>query len=272
MTQPRIRRRTRPTSGGFMDQTPKDLADMHEAHALAEASRVDEIVAKYTGSAINLEEAFPEPPEAPPAHVALRGAVRNPYSDVAYQRPDPAQAEALAAENAYRREHELRLVHRMLMRNATMPQIANALDKALPYVLALRHELERRLAAEAANINVMAHSASSIGFYREVRGIALRNVDAEGMGHRDKARYMTLALAAENNLHRFLQATGFYDSAHMRPQEVDPDGGEDMAVLTGALKALMNPDAYEDAAYDVVFGDDPEDLSTGSPEDHIRVL
>ena len=269
----RTRRRAARKTGGFATLGGEELSDMRAAGELPEASRIDEIVEKYTGTSINLDEAFPEPPPPVPPHAALTGVVRVPESNKAYNRPNPADAEALAAENAYRREHELKVMHRLLMRNATVPQIANALDKSTAYVLALRHELERRLAAEAANLNVMAHSASTLGFYREMRGIALRNVDMENMGHRDKARYMTLAIAAENNMHRFLQVSGFYDGAPMRPQVRDEESHGEMAMLAGALKAMLNPEEYEQQMLDVLDGDDGDAvLPRQDPDEQIRVL
>jgi hypothetical protein len=152
-----------------------------------------------------------------------------------------------------------------------MGQIANALDKPLSYGYALRHELERRMANEASNINLLAHSAASIGFYKEMRGTALRQMDTDGLTHVDKTRYMAVAMAAENNMHKFLQTVGFYEGAPLKPQEVDQDAASDMSLLTSSLRAMMNPDVYEDQMRDVIDGDF-DDVPDAKPEDLIRVI
>lgn len=270
--QPRRRLRGTPKAAQ-RGEAPEKLTQ-HAIEHLADVTRVDEIVQRYTtrGSTVDLAEAFPEPPAPPAHHVLIDNAMRNPDGHASYQRASPVEAEALALEGAYRREHELRVMHRMLLRGASMQQVSNALDKKLGYVYALRRELERRLANEGANIDVKVHSANTMAFYNEVRNKALRAADGERIDDVGKARYLSVALAAENSKHKFLQAAGFYSNAPLRPQETEADDGGDMEVLATALKAMMDPAAYEDAAMEVIKGGDDDNYTGKDPDSEIRVL
>lgn len=266
----RMRRRSERAEGGFWSSDGGDVNGMLEH---APCGRVEELVEKYAGSSVPLDEVFPDPPPPIPPHAALTGATRLPESNRAYNRPNPAEVEALAAEGAYKREAELKLLHRLLLRDATIPQIANALNQSVTYVMALRHELERRHAAEAANLDAMAHSGKTISFYREVRAVALRRADDNQISHMERVRYLSTAITAENSMHKFLQVAGFYDAAPMRPQTPTTPEDDEMSELSKAFRVMLDPDAFLHEMGELIEGEVQPILDEQyDPEQHIRTL
>lgn len=234
---------------------------------MAPMSHIDQLVQRYAGRPIPLDQAFPAPPPPPADHPALDRAVRASSGRLLVAPREPARDHvAVASEEAYRREHMLRTAHRILMRKGTMAQIAAALDITLSEAYRLRDELFRRVRAEGGSIDMVLHAGMTIAFYDEVRAMALRNADLQGTTHVDKARYMTIALGAENSKHRFLQVAGFYDNARLSPRDTDTDDDEGVSLLQGAMRALFDSDADEDVLIDM-----PQQ-GTGDSEGHVDGL
>lgn len=257
------------TAGGFND--PVRGVDDSEVPRLAPITPIDALVQRYAGRPIPLHEAFPEPPPPPADHPALDRAVRASAGRFLIAPREPARDHtAVASEEAYRKEHMLRTAHRMLMRRATMAQIAQALNLTVGEAYRLRDELFRRVRAEGGSIDMVLHAGMTIGFYDEVRAIALRNADLQGTTHTDKARYLTIALGAENSKHRFLQVAGFYDNARLSPQDTEARQDDGVAMLQGAMRALFDPDAEEDELMNIDVQD--RDTTEGHADGMIRVL
>lgn len=254
-----VRRRRRHTRLG-MPSSPKGhrgkglFADpeMHEgnreAMELAPPEPIDQIVSRYagTGSRVPLDEAFPDAPgrlTGNPAADRAASLNANPLSVIA--RDDPGSAFMSDSAQAYQREHDLRMVHRLMLRGAGMPAIATALGCSTEQAYAMRRELYARLRAEAGSIDMLVHTGKTLGFYDEIRTIAMRDATRENISARDKSRLLTVALAAEAGKHRFLQVSGFYDNATLRPADPVSDGDDSMETIRTAMRAMMDPDNYE---------------------------
>lgn len=262
--------RARNRSGGFVTPDP-DIPE-RGIESLAQTTHIDEIVQRYAGRAIPLQDAFPyaAPPEHP--NPALGRAVRASSGQFVIAPDDPTRANMpVDSEAAYRKEHQLNMLHRMMFRKVSTAQMAAGLGISVGEVFKLREELFRRCRQEAGSIDMLVHSGRTIAFYDEIRGTALRSHDANGTTHTEKARYLAIAVAAENSKHKFLQVAGFYDSAKLSPKDMEAtNDNDDMGIITGAMRALFHPDAYE---RDLEASMNHHDLAgAGGMDDPIRVL
>jgi len=276
-TTPRSRPRPRPRVAeaikamgepeGPLHDTPAEAALLRDA-IRSQGMDIDELIEKYAGKAVPLDRAFPSPP--PPVPDPRATAAERPAQALdPYPIPSPSTTPDIGAEGAARREYQLKMLQRLSMRGASLPQIAQALDMNLPDVYRLRSELHRRLEAEAGNVSMLTHLGMALGFYDEIRQQMLRQMDgptnaqqqpgqqpaSAQLSHVDRARYAATALAAENSKHRFLYMAGFYKNAQVQPKPVEPEEQNEMDVLGTALRAMLDPDAYTNEMGEVLEGE-----------------
>lgn len=259
---------------------PRSFAAMEGLYA---RNNIDDLVDRYAGQAVPLDEAFPDAPPPVNPHVALSRPARSALAQEVIPALDPARTRladrAMVADQVYRQEYQFQMMHRMMMRTGSMAQIATALGVTLDEAYTLRRELLRRMADEAGSIDQLEHTGRTMAFYNEVRGNALRSYDqAEPANHVARQRWLALAMAAENNKHRFLQAIGFYDKFNVTPKEdaaMANLGNDDLELLRNAARNLFNPEATEDAMDRLLDRDSGmDDLGAGGGLDgmSVRVL
>lgn len=116
----------------------------------------------------------------------------------------------------YEREYRLQLLHRLLLRNLPLDEIANSLGVSVSTVLRDRKELKERLRAAAKELDIDEMIGNSKGFYEEVQAMAMRAASAQQTPLPMKLAAMRTALASHNDMHRFYQAAGVYDVLRFR--------------------------------------------------------
>lgn len=280
-----VRKRTRRT----FDRV-KSVQSFPGAKKVMPVDDVSSILERYTGKPIPLAQLYPAPPPPVPEEAALRrapsGPARAPMTIDA-----PGRSAQVNTDEAYRRQFQLKTIHKFLLRGASMAQISSVLGLPVAEVHRLKAELYQRIAAEAGGIDLLTYVGRTIAFYDEIKAMSLRGADGvrdwevtrapdgsvvEGTNPNksasmEKARYLMLALAAENNQQRFLERAGFFDHTKLTPKvQSDDEGANAMQVLRQMFNELMDPALTEERMANIVNGD--EYLPGGEDEDPIRVL
>lgn len=245
MKQVRVRKRA--PRVGFQDA--EDVSQIAGSKEHMPADAVESVIERYTGRAIPLDVLYPEPPGPAPKdpHISYDGPAPRrdviPISDPSVGRRD------VLTNRAYQQEARLRMLHRLLMRGASMQQISTSLDVSMSEAYMLRSELFKRISAEARNIDLPTFVGMSMGFYSEVKASALRGYDSgtteSPITHKEKQGYLAIAKAAEDSQNRLLQAAGFFDSVKLHPKAQEAVGEvDDIGDMQRALKMLMDPTAF----------------------------
>lgn len=138
----------------------------------------------------------------------------------------------------YEREYRLKLIHRMLMRNAPLDQIALELGVSVDTVYRDRTELFRRLREASKKLDVHSLVGESVGFYKEVRGMSLRAASASKVPLHIRLAAMRTALIANGNMHNFLEKAGVYDVLQYRAE--DASGDSDIRKFTDMLESIID--------------------------------
>lgn len=125
-----------------------------------------------------------------------------------------AQVGGRASE--YEREYRLGLLHRMLMRNLPLDEIAAQLGVSISTVMRDRTELTTRLREVSKGLDVESLIGNSKGFYEEVQAMAMRAASSSNTPMPMRLAAMRTALASHNDMHRFFQASGVYDVLRFR--------------------------------------------------------
>jgi Trp operon repressor len=116
----------------------------------------------------------------------------------------------------YEREYRLGLLHRMLMRNLPLDEIAAQLGVSVSTVMRDRTELTSRLREVSKTLDVESLIGNSKGFYEEVQAMAMRAASSSQTPLPMRLAAMRTGLAAHNDMHRFFQAAGVYDVLRFR--------------------------------------------------------
>lgn len=230
---------------------------------------IDTIISKYAGKAVPLDVAFPDAPEGTarlPANTSVGDA--GPFAAVGY---------AALTEAAYVRERQLKMMNRMLVRDASMTDIARALGISLDACARLRTELFQRMKDEQSRVDGALHVAEAVGFFNEVRATGMRMSDAAPQGQPaipmvNRQRGLAIALAAQDKKGNFLRMVGLYDTPLVRPSREEAIAEDnELSRIMGMFNALLDPQAYEDntrSMLDVT----PQDVVTRDPSRDIKVL
>lgn len=118
--------------------------------------------------------------------------------------------------SAYEREYRLQLLHRLLLRNLPLDEIATAMGVSVSTVMRDRLELKERLRQTAKELDIDVIIGNAKGFYEEVQAMAMRQASSAQTPIPMRLAAMRTALAAQNDTHRFLQASGVYDVLRFR--------------------------------------------------------
>jgi hypothetical protein len=138
----------------------------------------------------------------------------------------------------YEREYRLGLLHRLLMRNVPLDEIAAQLQISVSQVLRDRRELRERLRSVARDLNIDEMVGHNTGVYEEVVAMALRAASASRNPLPMRLAAMRTALAGQNDMHRFYQAAGVYDVLRFR-RLPGADGASDIQRMLALTEELM---------------------------------
>lgn len=141
--------------------------------------------------------------------------VRNAQNGEDYT-PSNRLATVRSRSSEYEREYRLQLLHRLMLRNLPLDEIATAMGVSVSTVLRDRKELTERLRTVAKELDIEAMIGHSKGFYEEVQAMAMRAASSNQTPLPMKLAAMRTALASHNDMHRFYQAAGVYDVLRFR--------------------------------------------------------
>lgn len=125
-------------------------------------------------------------------------------------------AQVRGRSSEYEREYRLQLLHRLLMRNLPLDEIAANLGVSVSTVIRDRLELKERLRHAAKELDIEVMIGNSKGFYEEVQAMAMRAASNNNTPMPMRLAAMRTALASHNDMHRFFQAAGVYDTLRFR--------------------------------------------------------
>lgn len=130
--------------------------------------------------------------------------------------PQNRLAQVRQRSSDYEREYRLQLLHRLLLRNLPLDEIANSMGVSVSTVMRDRTELKERLRSAAKELDIEAMIGHSKGFYEEVQAMAMRAASTATTPLPMRLAAMRTALASHNDMHRFYQAAGVYDVLRFR--------------------------------------------------------
>lgn len=169
---------------------------------------------------IRLDHAFPHP-AAHPRRMATSFSriVLNPGASGIEPVSEEDTAKVEFHDVEYVTEFRLVVVHRMSLWGAPLGQIGALLGISARHAQRLFDKLTDRLLSEAKQSDIAASVGETLAFYHAVRSECMR-IAAMSTDASIQLNAMEIALTAEADKHRFLQACGFYDHARYVPQTV----------------------------------------------------
>lgn len=159
--------------------------------------------------------------------------------------PQGRMGDVRTRASAYEREYRLKLLHRMLMRQVPLDKIAAELGVSVYTVMRDRKELYARLRDEASTLNMNEIVGSTMGFYNEIQGMALRTASNAKIPMNLRLAAMRTALSSKNDSHRFLQASGVLDVLNFKSGQ--DEAGNDIAALIGLTEKLLSDEEKIDS-------------------------
>lgn len=144
----------------------------------------------------------------------------------------------------YEREYRLKLVHRLLMRQIPLDQIADQLDVSVSTVQRDRSELFRRLKTAAKKLDINILVGDSVGFYNEISAMALRIASNRKTPTSQKLQALRTAAAGRNDMHRFLSTAGVYDALKFKKEK--DSGLSDIEKLMNMTQELLDEDGAQE--------------------------
>lgn len=205
------------TRGGVLDQRDEDYADLEGEQPDLNAA---------------VRQRAPQPPRP-----------RRPQEEDDFT-PRSRMKEVNARGSAYAKEYRLRLLHRMLLRNVPLDEIARELHVSVHTIMRDRRELYRRLRKEASNLDMNEFIGGSLGFYNEVTGMALRVASQKDNPMNSRLAALRTALSSKNDSHRFLQAAGVFDVLSFKASE-DGNSSDLDRLMELTDKILGSDDEFE---------------------------
>lgn len=164
----------------------------------------------------------------------------------------------------YYKEHRLTTMHRLLMRNIPLDQIARQLNISLSTAQKDRAKLKKRLREYAKDLNIDEMIGNQTLLYDEVGGMAMRIATKTG-GEGAVPVAMQLAamrttLASQADKTRFLHATGVFDVLRFRKADTG-EAQSDIQLLMDETRRMM-AGLFDDS----LDGFEPMDLNSVEPE------
>jgi Trp operon repressor len=153
---------------------------------------------------------------------------------------------AMAGSASYAKEYRMGLLHRLLMRNVPLDQIAQQLQVSISTVEKDRAELKRRLREAAKELNIDEMIGNQTAIYEEMSGMSLRIASSNSTPTAMKLAAIRTALAANADKSRFHNVAGVFDVLRFRRGEDSSDVSDVQRLLeqTGQLlEELQQPEA-----------------------------
>ncbi len=175
--------------------------------------------------------------------------------------PQNRLAQVGRRSSEYEREYRMNLLHRLLMRNLPLDEIATSLGVSVSTVMRDRLELKERLRAVAKGLDVDSLIGNSKGFYEEVQAMAMRAASSNTVPMPMRLAAMRTALASHNDMHRFFQASGVFDVIRFRKGITDgaqTDIQRLMALTEDLLSEARNDSSKGKDVLGPFSGDDSE--------------
>lgn len=178
---------------------------------------------------------------------------------------DPRRRMAEVANSGsqkYNKEYRLSLLHRALMRNVPLDQIAAQFGVSISTIEKDRVELKKRLRETARELNIDEMVGAQTALYDEISGLAMRIAGKNsGDGATPIAMQlaaMRTALASNADKTRFYNTAGVFDVVRFRRAE---DGGaqSDIQLLMEQTGQLMQSLFEGSDNFDVFSGTDEND-------------
>ncbi len=172
------------------------------------------------------------------------------------------QEVASSGSQKYNREYRLSLLHRALMRNVPLDQIAKQFGVSISTIEKDRVELKKRLREVAREMNIEEMVGGQTALYNEISGMAMRiagkNAGEGATPVPMQLAAMRTALAANADMNRFYNTAGVYDVLRFRRAE---DGGaqSDIQLLMEQTGNLMQSLLHGSDNFDVFSGADDAD-------------
>lgn len=141
----------------------------------------------------------------------------------------------------YEKEYRYKLLHRMLLRNVPLDKIADELHISVSQVRRDRAALYTRVREEAKELDINMLIGDSVGFYNEITSMALRAASLNKTPLNMRLAAMRTSLAAKNDMHRFLQASGVYDVLKYKAAEEGSSDG-DISKMVKLTKMMLEMD------------------------------
>lgn len=223
------------------DESPRGRRVVRRARsgfAFSNASVADSTASEGVGNLNAQVEALAAPtgpataPETPQSSV-IAG---NPSEEF---NPSARLAQVRNRATQYEREYRLKLLHRLMMRNIPMDEIAAQLGISIAQVYRDREELKKQLRSDAGALNIDEIIGDSKGFYEEVSAMAMRAASNSNQPMPMRLAAMRTGLAAKNDMHRFFQTTGVYDVLRFRIAQ-DGTGVSDVRRLMENTERILS--------------------------------
>lgn len=178
----------------------------------------------------------------PPTSLVPRPTVPN-SADPEDERENPRMRMnqvAMAGSANYAKEYRLQLLHRLLMRNIPLDQIARQLQVSISTVEKDRAELKKRWREAAKELTIEEIIGNQVGIYDEISGMALRVASGGGEGNTTptamRLAAMRTSLAANADKTRFMNTAGVFDVLRFRQAE----DGTQMSDVQRLMENTMN--------------------------------
>lgn len=204
-------------------------------------------------------------PEDVRQHVQTRASVPAPQQPPGQPDPDnPRQRMmdvARSGSTAYAKEYRLSLLHRLLLRNIPLDQIARQLGVSISTVEKDRAALKKRLRETARQLDVDEMIGAQTGLYEEITGMSLRIAGrATGEGAVPvpmQLAAMRTALAANADKTRFYHSAGVFDVLRYRRAE-DGSAISDIGMLMERTSRMLAALGADDEGFTFADNPDPE--------------
>lgn len=177
---------------------------------------------------------LPAPPAAGFSHAMPRDNDGVPPPSPADRMGEVAQA----GSAAFAIEYRLTMLHRLLMRNIPLDQIARQLGVSISTVEKDRVKLKARLRATARELDINEIVGNQMGMYGEISGMALRVATDGDTPIAMRLAAMRTTLAAEADRTRFLNSAGVLDVLRYRKSE-DGTDVSDVQMLMESTEAML---------------------------------
>lgn len=173
--------------------------------------------------------------------------------------PAERLASVTKSSPAYAKEYRLRLIHRLLLRNIPLDQIADQLDISVRTVQRDREEIGRRLRKEASRLDVNVLLGETMAFYKEHSAMALRIATSAKTPLSSRLAALRTSMQSRKEMGQWLSVAGVFEVLKFRAEE--NAGNADIARLVKIAEDLLGDEKDIGALGDLQDAEDNLDES-----------